>query len=304
MRWVSKLLLVMGCAAWVPAVWAQELNCRVDLQLPTVQGIDRNITNQMQRDIANYMNTRRWTSDNFDPNEKIKCSLTIIVRTANNNRFEGECQLQVIRPVYGGSYETVVLNFLDRSFKVFYDPFQQFNISETQYQNNLLSLLDFYGTIMVGFDYDSFSPSGGLPFFQRALNILNLAQNSGEEGWKSSDGNRNRYWLVENLLNNSYQAIHKIYYDYHRRCLDQMGTDPKTARDALTSALADLQKLFTLNPGIYIIRVFLDTKINELALIYRTATPEQKRKFLDYMNQIDPSNMNVYDDVLEAAGGE
>ena len=295
MKALFFLLSVLLCLS----VHAQEFVCRVQLLTPTIQGVDRNIINQLQQDILQYMNNRKWSNDKFEVNERIKCSMTItITGLPSPDRFEGTMQVQVIRPVYNSSYETLLLNFQDRDFKINYVPFQALEYSENSYVNNLTSILNFYASVILGMDYDSFSKGSGIPFFQRAQNILNLAANAGEPGWKAFDNTRNRYWLVENLLNNSYGLIHDIYYRYHREGLDKMESDINSARGKILECVLDLQKLFVQNPNIYIVQVFIDSKSDELTRIFKKAQPNEKQQFIRVMEQVDPSNLNNYKSIL------
>lgn len=304
--WVFRSLFIVAFLTGATlASIGQELNCRVSVQVTTVQGIDRTIFQRMEQDIANYLNNRKWTDDVFDPAERIECSLTILIGTADlaNNRYQGTAQVQATRPVYNGTYETVTLNFQDKHFNINYAPFTQLNFSDAIYNGNLPTLLNFYAYMILGFDYDSFSPSGGLPFFQKARNMVQLASNSGETGWNTNDGTSTRFWLAENLLNNSYRRIHQVIYSYHREGLDQMVDDAEKGRKAILSALDMLEKLFQQNPNVYITRVFLDAKIYEIANLMKGASQGEQEEFLDIMRVIDPSNLGIYRQALRSSNG-
>ncbi len=278
-------------------MYAQELQCMVSVQAPTIQGIDPTILQQFQRDVMQYMNQRRWTNDQFEEREKIKCSITIIITALpSNDRFEGTAQVTATRPVYNSTYETQVFNFMDKQFRCNYVPFQNFEFSENTFVNNLVSQLNFYAYMILGFDYASFSNRGGIPIFQKAQNMVNLAQNANEAGWRAMDDpHRSRYWLAENVLNNSYSTIHDIIYRYHREGLDKMESDVNAGRAVILETLVELQKLFNNNPNIFVIRAFLDAKNIELAQLFKKAFPEEKQKFLRIMEQLDPDKMSQYE---------
>jgi hypothetical protein len=269
----------------------------VSVQAPTIQGIDPTILQQFQRDVMQYMNQRRWTTDQFEEREKIKCAITIIITALpSNDRFEGTAQITATRPVYNSTYETQVFNFMDKQFRCNYVPFQNFEFSENTFVNNLVSQLNFYAYMILGFDYASFSNRGGIPIFQKAQNMVNLAQNANEAGWRAmDDAHRSRYWLAENVLNNSYSTIHDIIYRYHREGLDKMESDVNAGRAVILETLLELQKLFNNNPNIFVIRAFLDAKNIELAQIFKKAFPEEKQKFLRIMEQLDPDKMSQYE---------
>ncbi len=284
----------------VLTLYSQELLCTVNVRAPSVQGIDKSVFQQMQRDIYQFMNNNKWTQHKFKQQEKIKCSLTIIINNVPTpDRFEGTMQVQVRRPVYNSTYETLTLNFIDKNFAINYVPFQTLRFTTTTYENNLVSILTFWGYMILGFDYDSFGKAAGVPFFQTAREILNLAQDSGERGWRAMDGTYTRYWLVENMLNDSYKEIHNVYYKYHREGLDIMAEDVNLGRENILAALKILQRLFLSNPNIIVANTFIDAKSNELVNIFKNADPAQKTQFLALMRSLDPANMNRYEKIKE-----
>ena len=298
-NWVKMPFFLL---LWVNIVFAQELNCRINVLTPNIQGVDRAVFTQFQQDITQYINNRRWTNDRYEEYEKIKCSFTItITALPSSDRFEGTIQVQVIRPAYNSTYETVVLNLMDKDFKVNYVPFQVLEYSENSYLSNLTSILNFYANLVLAMDYNCMTLKGGNPYFERCRNIVNLANNSPERGWRAADDgqNRNRYWFLENLTNNSYAAIHSILYKYHREGIDKLENDVNAGRAKVLESLLDLQKLFVQNPNIYFIQVFNETKSRELVGIFSKATPGEKQQFIRIMSQIDPSNLNSYNGILK-----
>lgn len=283
-------------------LWAQELLPIVNIQAPGIQGIDRSILQQFQRDIAQYLSTNRFSEDVFAPNERIKCLINIVITgLPSPTRFEGTMQVQAIRPVYNSTYETLTLNFNDPDFRVEYTATQTLQFSENTYIDNLTALLNFYAYLILGMDYDSFGPEGGLPYFQKAQQILNLAAaNSSEPGWQPT-GNflRSRYWLLENLLNSSYKSFHTLFYRYHREGLDKMHKDPAAAREVLLQVLNDMVRFSQENPNSVLVRLFVDTKGTELMQAFRRSLPEQKQRFVAAMRQLDPNNFSVYENLLQ-----
>ncbi len=297
-----KKLLILSILSLFNSLKSQELSCRVSVQTPTLIGLDKNVVNQMQQDITQYINTRKWTKDQFDPNERIKCSINIILTgNPSPDRFEGTAQVQVIRPAFNSTYETLILNFQDKYFNINYIQSQNLVYSETNYESNLTSLLNYYCLIILGIDYDTFGNAGGNPFYQRALNIINLAASQNETGWKAydGDGRRNRYWLVENNINNSYKSWHEAMYKYHREGIDKFAEDPVQAREKIVEALEMIQKMYIQNPNIYLIQILSDTKNQEFISIFKSAYPDIQTRFLKVMEQIDPSKMNAYNAILE-----
>lgn len=292
MRWVLSLSVLLG----------QELLPIVNIQAPGIQGIDRSLLQQLQQDITQYLSTNRFSEDAFAPNERIKCLFNIVITALPNpTRFEGTMQVQAIRPVYNSTYETLTFNFNDPDLRINYTATQTLQFSENTYIDNLTALLNFYAYMILGMDYDSFGSESGMPYFQKAQQILNLAAaNSSEPGWQPT-GNflRSRYWIMENLLNSSYKAFHTLFYRYHREGLDKMHKDPAAAREALLQVLQEMVKFSQENPNSTLVRLFVDTKGTELMQIFRRALPEQKQRFVAAMRQLDPNNLSVYENLLQ-----
>ncbi|MCS6894941.1 MAG: DUF4835 family protein [Bacteroidia bacterium] len=286
-------------------LWAQELLPIVNIQAPGIQGIDRSILQQLQQDITQYLSTNRFSDDVFAPNERIKCLFSIVITALPNpTRFEGTIQVQAIRPVYNSTYETLTFNFNDPDLRINYTATQTLQFSENTYVDNLTALLNFYAYMILGMDYDSFGAESGLPYFQKAQQILNLAAaNSNEPGWQPT-GNflRSRYWVMENLLNSSYKAFHTLFYRYHREGLDKMHKDPSAARETLLQVLQDMVRFSQENPNSTLIRLFVDTKGTELMQIFQKSLPEQKQRFVAAMKQLDPNNLSGYENLLQEGG--
>ncbi|MCS7188587.1 MAG: DUF4835 family protein [Bacteroidia bacterium] len=294
MRWLVGCLILL--------LSAQELIPVVNIQAPGIQGIDRTILQQLQQDITQYLSNNRFSNDIFAPNERIKCLINIVITALPSpTRFEGTMQVQAIRPVYGSTYETLTFNFNDPDLRFEYNATQTLQFSENAYIDNLTSLLNFYAYMILGMDYNSFGLEAGIPFFQKAQNILNLAAaNSSEPGWQPM-GNflRSRYWLLENLLNTSYKAYHGLIYRYHREGLDKMYKDPQGAREVLLQVIQEMVKFSQENPNSTLIRLFVDTKGTELMQAFRRSMPEQKQRFVANMKILDPNNLTVYENLLQ-----
>lgn len=278
---------------------AQELQCQVTVTAPQV-GSDQQVFQQLQEAISQYINLRKWTDLKFDPYERIKCRMQIIISERPQvDYFKGTVQVQVIRPVYNSTYETVILNVQDKDFNVKFVPFQPLEFSENTYIDNLTSILNFYAYMIIGFDFDSFELGSGKVYFEKANNYVNLSQNAGEPGWRVQDGIRSRYWLVNNMLDNSFREMHNIYYAYHRSGLDQMEKDVERGRAIILQSLKDLQRLNVKFPGKYIVRVFMDAKGGEITQIFKKALVTEKRQLITIMESLDPSNLDDYQEIMK-----
>ena len=198
-------------------VTAQELRCNISVSSQKIQGTNRELFTNMQRDMYEFLNNKRWSENIFQYDERIECSIQITLdEQIGSDQFRGSMQVRVSRPVYNSSYSTVLLNFRDNDIDYIYREFEPLEYSETGQNSNLVNLLAFYANIILGIDYDSFSLMGGNDFFNRAETIVARCQNAKESGWKSFENRRNRYWLINNLQDRSYASVRECIYKYHR----------------------------------------------------------------------------------------
>jgi len=303
MKYLLGLIILCFCGN----SYAQELKFTVQVTTEQMKAAAngavnvKDVANTMQQEISSFLNSRIWTNDKFNENEKIKCYLVInITEVPEQYSYKANAQLQVSRPVYGTSYETLVLNYIDADFDFSYPPGLQLNnYNDNSFSNNISSLLAFYAYISLGFDYDSFSKNGGSPFFEKAQNVVNNAQQSGNTGWKSVESQNNKYWLMENINSSQMQSIREGLYSYHRTGLDNFLKDPTAARASMIDCLNKVKKASEFKPGAILIRTFFKTKDSELISIFTEATQEEKQKVYDVARQLDPSSLTLYDKMMK-----
>ena len=220
-----RFLLTVCLLALLPlGSWSQELLVNVSIDDSRIQS-DKSVFDDMQQNISRYLNFQKWGKDEFEAKERIRCNLQIVVQDRPApDQFSCIANLQVYRPVYNTTYETLILNISDANFSFRYVPFQQMTYVDNTFNDNLTALLNFYAFLILGMDYDSFGPEAGMPYFRKAQETVNLASSgaAGRKGWRSGEDNRNRYWLIENIMNSSYKAFHTVIYKYHRQGMDQM----------------------------------------------------------------------------------
>jgi hypothetical protein len=278
------------------SVNAQELNAKVQLLAPTVSNLNENNLGVLQTLMRNFLNNNKWSSETYLPQERIDCNLIITITAWDgNSSYQAEAQIQSSRPVYGSTYTTTLLNLSDRDFNFSYTEGQPLDFSDQNFINNLSSLLGFYAYTIVGLDKDSFGPLAGTPLFLRAQNTMNIAQTSGNTGWKAADGLRNRYWLIENLLNNQYQGLRTFIYDYHRLGLDCLVQDQSAAEISLFKSLTDLSGFDKQRVGAYFPNLFFSGKADEFTKIYSGFNAPQRRRAYELLSTIDPANAAGYE---------
>lgn len=299
------LILLLVSAAVPGVVMGQELLCNVQVTAQRIQGSNRQVFQTMQRDIYEFMNNTVWSNHVYSYSERIDCNIMInLTEQLSADEFRGTIQVQLRRPVYNTTYNSTILNFIDNNVQFRYVEFQPLEFDPNSHRSNLVSLLAYYAYIILGFDYDSYSPLGGTEFFQVAEKIVTNAQNAPESGWKPYDGsrNRNRYWMVKNILDGQYQMVRTFVYEYHIKGLDMMESRINESRTAIVESLRLLQQVYRTRPDpfMYYLQVVLEAKADELVNIYSRAFPEEKSRVVQIMNEIDPANRSKYEKILSS----
>lgn len=293
--WISLWMLLLSAYAI-----GQDLNATVKVNSDQVQLSDKTVFKDMENAIFNFLNNRKWTTDNIATDEKINCTFILIInRYESPDVFSGSLQIQSGRPVYGTGYQTTLLNIIDEDILFKFSPFQTVEYQENNFVNNFSAIFAFYALMVAGMDYASFGPDGGNPYFVRAQQLVNAAQSATEPGWKAFDSksNRNRYWLIENMLNPRYKAYQEAWLNYHRKGLDAMGKNKEEARKEITNSLLKLQQIFKLSPSLYIMHTFFLAKADEIVNIYKDALPAEKTKMIELLNEISQNNSNRWNSI-------
>ncbi|MCO6500291.1 MAG: DUF4835 family protein, partial [Vicingus serpentipes] len=287
----ASILILILSVFFTFSVKAQELNCSVTVNSTQIIGSDKSIFDVLEKAVFEFVNNRKWTANVYDPDERIEASILInITEQIATGNFKATIQVQSRRPVYGTSYNSTLLNLLDKEFDFQFNEFDPLTYSETSFINNLTSVISYYVYIILAFDYDSFSLGGGTPYLDKALTIVNNSQSASEPGWKAFEGDKNRYWLVQDLLRDNYAPYREALYKYHRLGFDVMTQDTPKGRAEVLNSLKLLENIYTLKPGAFILQIFFNAKINEIISLFKEATTQEKAEVITLINKIDPAN--------------
>lgn len=288
------------CLFTFASLSAQELNCQITVVSQQIQGTqEKLIFDQLQKTLSEFVNNNKWTKDNFEPIEKIDCSMLINITQKNDvGDYNATIQVQARRPVYKSTYFSPTLNIMDENFHILYQQFTQLQFNLNNFETNLTAVIAYYVNIILALDYDSFSLYGGTEFWNRAQLIASNAQSFGEKGWSPSEtGQKNRYWYVDNQLQPSFQGIREFMYKYHRLGLDIMYEKPEEGRANILKALELLVKVYQARPASFNMQVLMNTKRDEIIKIFKEATAEEKQKVLEILSTIDPANTSKYQSI-------
>lgn len=295
---MRKVLAILSFVLAATATFGQELNCSVSVNASQIQSSDRGIVKDLENAIEQFMNTRKWTNDTFRDHEKIVCNILITAKMPSIGNFSASVQVQSARPVFNSNYTSLLFNFADREWEFQYVESQPLEYNDNTFTSNLTSMLAFYAYLIIGLDYDSFSELGGTPYFQRAMTVVNNAQQSGFPGWQPIGSNRNRYWIAENLNNGQMTDLRKAIYQYHRHGLDLFESNPDQARQTILNSLKDVKKVRDINPNAILVVSFFDAKGKELADIFSDGNIQVRRQAYDIITAIDPSNRSNYEKII------
>lgn len=305
---MHKIFIFLVLASLLSSSKAQELRARVSVISNRVaNSVDKKTFQTLQTALNNFVNNRKWSNDNFAQQEKIDCSFLLNLESPDEpNVYKASLTIQSARPVFNSSYSSPIVNFQDNDVIFKYAEFQQLefndnNVSGTDpLASNLTAIFAYYINIILGMDYDSFSPRGGNPYFQRAQNIVNNApEGKNISGWKAFDGTRNRYWLAENLLNSKYTIMHDAIYDYYRLGMDKLYDEEANARLQILNVLNLLNNFNEENSNTMILPFFLQGKTEELIKIFSKASPPDKSRALEFLQHIDVASASKYKEAFK-----
>jgi hypothetical protein len=285
-----------------------QLRARVSVVSNRVgNNVDQKTFQTLQTALNNFVNNTKWSSDNFDPNEKIDCSFLLNLESFGDpNVYKASLTIQSGRPVFNSTYVSPMINYQDNDIIFKYVEFQQLEFNDARVSgtdalvSNLTAVFAYWIDMILGFDYDSFSPRGGNIYFQKAQNIVNNApEGRNISGWKPFDGTRNRYWLAENLMNSKYTIFHDAIYNYYRLGMDKLYDQEANARAQILNVLNMLSTFNTENPNTMILQFLFQAKTQELIQIFTKASPADKSKALDLLKRLDVSSATKYEEQLK-----
>jgi hypothetical protein len=298
-RPVRLLLIVSFLFVFSHLGISQEFNMSVQISAPQIQQTNREKFQELRKGLYEFVNEKSWTSYGYTIDERIEGTIAItITDELSSDEFKGKINLVIRRPVYGTSYNTILLNYIDDNFQFQWQEGQPLEFQDGTYSSSLTATIAYWVYIYLGLDFDSFAPMGGTPYFEKAQAIVNSAQGARETGWKAFESMKNRYWLSENLMNSAYSNIRKASYQYHRKGLDEMQGNLDKGTQGCLSALEMLQRAHREKPRLFLMQLVIDAKRDEFINVFSGASPMDKTKAVNILKEIDPSNANDYQKIL------
>jgi len=295
-------IIIFICYLNVGLAFSQELNMKITINSDRISGTDRSTFTNLEDALNQFVNGRKWTDVTFLTNEKIDCSMLITIsEIPEENSYRADIQVISSRPVYNSSYTSSLFNFKDGDFEFNYISGQNLEFSDNYIDNNLTATIAFYVYIILGLDFDSFGLNGGKPYFDKAMNIATGAQSLNTKGWTPFGGDRNRYALALSLTDESISVFHSMWYNYHRKGLDEMVNNPNRGRVEVENTIPDLQKIYQARPASPLLFFFGDTKLDEIVNIYTKATKEEKQNAYNILQAIYPTKRYIIDNIKKVS---
>lgn len=297
---MRNFVFIMSFILFSGLIQAQELNCTVQINSDQVQGTNKSVFNTLQKSIIEFVNNRKWTELTFANTERIECTMNIVVKSVESNVFTSEIQIQSRRPVYNSAYFSPLINFKDNDFTFNYKEFDQLEFNSNAVTSNLTAVLAYYAYLIIGYDMDSYTRLGGTPSFQSAESIVNAAQGADMgKGWKAFESNKNRYALINNLLDEAFKKYRNYFYEYHRLGLDEMTANTTNARARIAEGLPLLREANRARPSAIVISSFLDAKNDEIVNIFSKATTKEKTDAIEILSDVNPTQTARYEQILK-----
>ncbi|MDE7180578.1 MAG: DUF4835 family protein [Muribaculaceae bacterium] len=286
---IKKLFTAVIFLAGTFSVSAQEFRANVEVNSQQVEGTNRSVFESLKEQLNTYMNETKFSDATFAPNEKIECNVYFTIGEYDGDRVKADLQLQLIRPVYNSTYTTTLFNFKDTRVEFNYSDGDPLNYNETQPENNLTAILDFYANLFLALDFDSFSPLGGERFYEKAQSIVQMQQSSGEIGWRTFEDTKNRAAVLNSYTDGNTSGIRNLLYNYHRKGLDEMVTSPDKGRGVITESLKEIKTIADNSPMSVALSIFRDSKLDELVNVYSKAPETERKDVYDLLQPIFPT---------------
>ncbi|MFN0047563.1 MAG: DUF4835 family protein [Cytophagales bacterium] len=282
---------------------AQEILAIVKVDAELVETQEKGIFKDMENNITQFINQRKWTNDKFNGSERIKMNLTIKLdrkSDVNVGKYSATAQIQFSRPIFGTGYESMLINIFDKDFGFDFPQGQTIEYNDNAYLANISSLIAFYVYIGLGIDYDSFSKNGGSIFFEKANLISANAQNAPYDGWRQAGSNPNsRYWTIENFMSPSFQLFREATYTYYRNGMDQLAINPDEGRNKIIQSLEAVKLVWDAKPTAPLLKTYFNSKGDEYVKIFSESPAAEKGKVVELLKVMDPTATENYEKILK-----
>ena len=278
---------------------AQEFDCEVSINTQQLSNTARDNLSDFVQQVKNYVNNYKWTKEDFGT-DRLKCTFEIHFQgSQGENHFTAQLFVGSQRPIHKLNKSTAVLRLKDDSWEFDYVRFQPLQHESFQF-DPLVSLIDYYCYIILGYDFDTWGASEGTPYFEKAIDIVNKARSAGNagQGWNiASENTYSRGQLVDELLNSKFRPFREAAYRYHYWGLDQLYKKTEKPKKTMLTALESIGNLIQkINQRSLIVKTFFDTKAPEIA---DTFVDFPEADVFQKLITIDPAHKQAYENARQ-----
>lgn len=278
--------------------FAQELNCSITVNTDNISGTNKDMYKDLESTLNDFFNTHKWTDAVFQKEERIDVTFTLNLGQGSESqggKQVGELLMSASRPVYNTSYTTPLFYYRDKHFTFNYNPGDRIDYQDGDYDpsQNLMSVLAFYVNIILGLEFDSFSPLGGTPYFEKAEIISAGARSSDDEGWKALSNDENRYSLISAYMDANLANIHNVYYEYHRLGFDVMVDDLNKGKTKIKEQMTYLREMQRAKPFSLPLQIFVSTKSDELYNLFHLDDQKVRDEVYSALSSIAPNTKDL-----------
>ena len=292
---INKYIILLFSVLYSLLSFSQEVKCNLTVNTDKIRSSETQIFTQLEQDLSEFINNKRWTEDVYKTEERIEFDIILNIKKMSGQSFLSDVMIQSSRPIFGSDYDSPMFTYIDEDLPFQYQQGQPIYFADNNYTNNLTSAIAFYVYLVLGFDYDSFSKNGGSPHFDKANEIMILAQQSGDNGWTSEGkSQRDRYNLITQILNPQYRKIREGIYTYHRLAFDNFEKDQAGARKKILSFIKSTESMHNLDPNLPLLNVFFAAKVSEITNVFKKGSSAEKQEVLKTLQIVDPTNMDKY----------
>ena len=294
---MRRFLLLVAVLISSIAVSAQELNCTVTVDAEQTGQPNQQVFRTLETQLTEFINNTKWTDKVYKNQERVDCNMSIIITDYQNDAFSATIQIQASRPAFGSTYDSPIYNYNDRQFSFDYIEFQPLNFNINNYDSNLISVIAYHVYTIIGLDADTYELNGGQEYFEIAKQIVNTAASGNFAGWKATDGTQSRFRYNDALLSNVYQEFHTAMYDYHRKGIDAMHSNQKTAKTEIINSIATLKSINDRRPNSFLLRTFFDAKSDEITAVFSGGPKVAIVKLVENLNRMAPTKRSNWSNI-------
>lgn len=294
---MRKIIPIFICVLSVFMTQAQELNCTVSIDAAQTGQPNLQLFRTLETQLKEFVNNTKWTDKEYKNQERIDCNMSLVISNMDGENFTATLQVQSSRPIFESTYDSPVYNYFDRQVNFKYKEYEPLNFNVNTFESNLVSVVAFHVYTIIGLDADTYEQEGGEAYFQIAKQITNTGAGSSYAGWKAADGNQSRYRYNDAILSSVYKEYHQALYEYHRKGMDLMSSDPKEAKQNIAEAITLLKGINDRRPNSFLLRTFFDAKSDEIQSIFSGGPQVNIAQLVENLNRMAPTKRSNWSEI-------